>query len=200
MSESLAATNPSSYDAVSTADDLDKNIATGNVPVGTSENAPTNEEFSKEAYAALKKFIAEGDINLRSVGLVAAVGMVVTGFVSCLAHLFDLDLCQAVLDIMVLGCGCILSALEYKESILPHDITDYVHTELHIAVTPYGRSTIYLTIGLILLTQDSWFQGVMGLLLVCLGGFIFNTMKSKIEKLSSMKTRLTNEGNNLDDC
>ena len=196
MSESLAATNPSSYDSVPLTDDK---VMPVTVEDASNNNDIETSEFTKEGYAALKKYVAEGDINIKTVGLVAAAGMTLTGFISCMAHLFMLDLFQAFLDAGTLLVGYVCSAMEYKESILWPPIADYVHTELHMAVTPHGRSIIYMIMGLILLTQDSWFQGFMGILIMCLGFFNYIDMKSKIENLSKMKIQLTNEGDTSHD-
>ena len=192
MSESLAVTNPTSYDSVPLTD----NKA---APTTVDNESNNTAEFTADGYAALKKYIAEGDINIKTVGLVAAAAMTLTGFISCIAHLFMLDLFQALLDAGTTLVGYACSAMEYKESILWPPITDYIHTELHVAVTPFGRSMIYIIMGVILLTQDSWFQGFMGIMIICLGFFNYVDMKSKIERLHEMKTQLTNEGNTLDD-
>ena len=64
------------------------------------------------------------------------------------------------------------SALEYKEAMLRihfNDLADYVQSELHIMVTPYGRSIIYLITGLVLLTEGSWFQSILGIIILALG-------------------------------
>ena len=195
MSESLAVTNPSSYDSVPLNDDN-----TAPITLLDTGSTDANDSFTKESYVALKKIVAEGDIHIKTVGLVAAAAMTLTGFISCIAHLFMLDLFQALLDFGTTLVGYVCSALEYRESILWPPISDFVHTEMHIAVTPYGRSIIYISMSVILLTQDSWFQGFMGLLIICLGLFNFFDMKSKIERLNEMKIKLINEGNNLDDC
>ena len=195
MSESLAVTNPSSYDSVPLHGDN-----TAPITILDTGSTDANDSFTKESYVALKKYVAEGDINIKTVGLVAAAAMTLTGFISSIAHLFMLDLFQALLDVGTTLVGYVCSALEYRESILWPPIADFVHSELHIAVTPYGRSIIYISMSVILLTQDSWFQGFMGLIIICLGLFNFFDMKSKIENLNEMKIKLTNEGNNLDDC
>ena len=48
-------------------------------------------------------------------------------------------------------------------------LADYVHNELHIAATPFGRSIIYMIIGLVLLTEGSMFQTILGIIILALG-------------------------------
>ena len=95
-----AGTSPANYAAVP--------ISEGGASRGATPRASdtaSEEEFSKETFASLKKYVLEGDINLKTTGLVAGAGIMVCGFVSCMAHIFDLDIPNAMLDVLMFCIG-----------------------------------------------------------------------------------------------
>jgi hypothetical protein len=156
------------------------------------------EVFSKEHFAALKKYVQERDVQLKTMGLVAGAAMVICGFISCMAHLWEICIFQAALDLLIMGTGLVCLILEYKDTflqeVLYEDISNFIYAELHIVSTPYGRSIVYGLVGLTLITQNDWFETVMGFLVVALGGIIFFSMRGAELALAQMKLQLADEG------
>ena len=95
----LNATTPqANYSAVSIAEDsgITSMVVNGN---------DSDVEFTKETFASLKKYVLEGDVNLKTTGLVAGGGIMICGTISCAAHIFDMDIPNVLLDILILCIG-----------------------------------------------------------------------------------------------
>ena len=86
---------------------------------------------------------------------------------------------------------CIL--YEYDERKIPIGIATYLHSELHIFSTPYGRSIIIIFIGLLLLQQPLGLDTLIGLIISCGGIYIYMNMRNAEIALAAMKTHISDE-------
>ena len=147
--------------------------------------------FSKEKYAALKQYVLEGETHLKHAGLVAGTALAFAGFVSCMAHIFDFYLTRAVFDAFIFIVGGLSAVYEYNQSLLYIYISDFIHQELHLMVSPFGRSIVYIFIGLLLFTQNTWFQSTIGVIVITLGIYICYHMKNAEFALNRMKSQIS---------
>ena len=149
----------------------------------------------------LKKYASEGEISLKIVGGGASVGLSVCGFLGVFGNFLSFNLFGAVFDALLLAIGMLCVSYEFAKSgddktfihRFNSDVGDFVKTELHILSTPYGRSMIYIVMGIILTTQSSITNLVVGLAVSGCGGYICYNMHKAESILNSMKTHMREE-------
>jgi hypothetical protein len=145
------------------ANSIIENISSNNFIV-------TESIFSNDKFSTLKNYIENGEFEFKIIGLAVNCGFILSGFLGFFGNIFVLDLAGAIFDIIVLIIGILSAAIEYKFSIIPNIILDYVKSEIHIFISPIGRSMVYIVLGVILMTQDWLFDNLIGLGAVCGGG------------------------------
>lgn len=69
----------------------------------------------------------------------------------------------------------------------------FIHKELHILTTPYGRSIVYCLTALIILTQFTWFEITNAIIVFLLGGYVFYNMHNAEVALAAMKAYIADD-------
>ena len=112
--------------------------------------------------------------------------------------LLSLNIFGAAFDLLIAILGIVCVAGEYSvgsdgSSILPGFINKYVNAELHILSKPFGRSIVYMLMGVIIMTTGSWLGFLLGTTIFVAGGYICYNMREAEAALKAMKNRLADE-------
>jgi hypothetical protein len=98
------------------------------------------------------------------------------------------------MDVLFFVIGLICILYEQDERKIPISVSTYLHAELHIFSTPYGRSLILTAVGLLML-QLPWGMDTLVGLSVCGGGvYIYMNMRHAEIALAAMKNHISDDG------
>jgi len=149
--------------------------------------------FSIEKYSEIKKYVSEGGISFRMVGIVASMCLIASSVASVVLQLLSYNIFAVLMNLFVVLIGVTSAICEYDVKVLPFMISNYISSELHLITTPIGRSVIYTIMGIVLVTQAAWFQVIAGLLIMLVGLFIFYYMRAAGIALYEMRSHIADE-------
>jgi len=146
-------------------------LANSIIEIISSNNYIVNDSnFSQDKFNTMKRYVIEGEFEYKVIGLVTSATFILAGFLGFFGNLMALNIVAAAFDTSVLILGSVCAALEYKISIVPSVILDYLRSELHIFISPLGRAMIYIVLGLTLMTEGWLFDIIVGLGAIGSGG------------------------------
>ena len=140
--------------------------------------------FSAENLAALKTYVQEGNLSTKVCGKSAAGVIACTGLIGFFGSLFSLNIFAFGFNAVCMVVGAVCFCYDYKKEYLPPLVTNYVDRELHIVSSHFGRSVIYVVVGLILITESSLLTFLLGLAVCGAGGYVaYCTYKAEMALL-----------------
>ena len=152
--------------------------------------------FSKENFKTLKNYVEETEKNCRIIAVLANVCFMSGCLASLILELQNLNFSASLINILFILIGFICLICEYEFKLLPYYFSKY-------PLLYHGRSIVYILMGVVLFTQGSLFQILLGIGILLVGLFIFYHMRRVEVALSHMKLNVLNEQQlkvMFDDC
>ena len=138
----------------------------------------------------LSLFFLEGKISWKDIVASASVVLIITSLGAFIVDLFTLQWTAALLDFFFFLSGIVTLGFEFKHTMIPTFMLNYVREELKIMCTPVGRAMVYIVLGLLLTTQQSsgYIYTWIGYFEMVAGFFLYVSAKSAGIKLNEIKS------------
>lgn len=150
-------------------------------------------QFSPENLKALKQYVADGNLSIKVCGKAASGLLAVIGVLGFLGDLVSFNIFGLGFSLICAAVGGVCFLYDYNKSILPPVVTNFADVELHILSSHFGRSTIYVAMGLILLSEGNLMSWLFGLVIGGAGGYTaYSTYKAE-QALFKMKEHAVSE-------
>jgi hypothetical protein len=150
-------------------------------------------QFSPENFKAMKQYVADGNLSIKVCGKAASGLLAVIGVLGFLGDLVSFNIFGLGFSLICAAVGCVCFLYDYNKGILPPVVTDFTDRELRILSSHFGRSTIYVAMGLILLSEGNLMSWLFGLVIGGAGGYTaYSTYKAE-QALLKMKEHAVSE-------
>jgi len=146
------------------------------------------EERARILSNQIQKWIAGGNWSLRMLCLGGGIGMIISGFMSCLKGALTLSLLSAFNELCIILFGAIVILIESPGDMCSYKAKEFVHNYLKFLSFLWGRAIFYFYIGLSMFSTGTDF--IMGLYMFLVGLLYLAVAFATSGKLDDLKNAL----------